>query len=192
MVGKEIAVKKYVVRLSAEERAQLDDHRDAAARRLDCAGRLRTGYSSLTYLRQFRFDRIKIDQTFVSEMTTRSECAAIVVAVAGLARSLGVDITAEGIELQEQLTMLQMAGCTDGQGYLICRPTPANEAVSLPPWRREATLPSAVTGSAGSGAPRASQSEPAGEPDVGRPPPTPVRSSSHHHLGADIGVCVCL
>jgi EAL domain-containing protein (putative c-di-GMP-specific phosphodiesterase class I) len=90
-----------------------------------------TGYSSLTYLRQFRFDRIKIDQTFVAEMTTRSECAAIVAAVAGLGRSLGVDITAEGIELQEQLTMLRMAGCTDGQGYLICRPTPANDIAEL-------------------------------------------------------------
>jgi diguanylate cyclase (GGDEF)-like protein len=90
-----------------------------------------TGYSSLTYLLQFRFDRIKIDQTFVADMTTRSECAAIVVAVAGLGRSLGVDITAEGIELQEQLTMLRMAGCTDGQGYLICRPLPANDIAGL-------------------------------------------------------------
>ena len=46
--------------------------------------------------------------------------------MAGLGRSLGVDITAEGIELQDQLMMLRAAGCTDGQGYLICRPQPAN------------------------------------------------------------------
>jgi diguanylate cyclase (GGDEF)-like protein len=85
-----------------------------------------TGYSSLTYLRQFPFDRIKIDQTFVAEMTTRADCAAIVMAVAGLGRSLGVDITAEGIESSDQLMMLRAAGCTDGQGYLICRPQPAN------------------------------------------------------------------
>jgi diguanylate cyclase (GGDEF)-like protein len=85
-----------------------------------------TGYSSLTYLRQFPFDRIKIDQTFVAEMTTRADCAAIVMAVAGLGRSLDVDITAEGIELQDQPTMLRAAGCTDGQGFLICRPKPAN------------------------------------------------------------------
>jgi EAL domain-containing protein (putative c-di-GMP-specific phosphodiesterase class I) len=85
-----------------------------------------TGYSSLTYLRQFPFDRIKIDQTFVTKMTTRPDCAAIVMAVAGLGRSLGVDITAEGIELHDQLIMLQAAGCTHGQGYLICRPTPPN------------------------------------------------------------------
>jgi len=90
-----------------------------------------TGYSSLTYLRQFPFDRIKIDQTFVAEMTTRTDCAAIVMAVAGLGRSLGVDITAEGIELPEQLMMLRAAGCTDGQGYLICRPKPADDIAEI-------------------------------------------------------------
>jgi EAL domain-containing protein (putative c-di-GMP-specific phosphodiesterase class I) len=84
-----------------------------------------TGYSSLTYLRQFPFDRIKIDQTFVAEMTTRADCAAIVVAVVGLGRSLGVAITAEGIEMRDQLSMLRAAGCTEGQGFLICRPKPA-------------------------------------------------------------------
>jgi EAL domain-containing protein (putative c-di-GMP-specific phosphodiesterase class I) len=94
-----------------------------------------TGYSSLTYLRQFPFDRIKIDQTFVAEMTTRADCAAIVMAVAGLGRSLGVEITAEGIELPDQLTLLRAAGCTDGQGYLICRPQPTDclaEILSAP------------------------------------------------------------
>ena len=90
-----------------------------------------TGYSSLTYLRQFPFDRIKIDQTFVAEMTTRADCAAIVMAVASLGRSLGVDITAEGIELPDQLTMLRAAGCTDGQGYLICRPQPVKRIAAL-------------------------------------------------------------
>jgi len=59
-------------------------------------------------------------------MTTRADCAAIVMAVAGLGRSLGVDITAEGIEFPDQLMLLRAAGCTDGQGYLICRPQPAN------------------------------------------------------------------
>jgi diguanylate cyclase (GGDEF)-like protein len=90
-----------------------------------------TGYSSLTYLRQFPFDRIKIDQTFVAEMTTRADCAAIVVAVAGLGRSLGVDITAEGIETRDQLLMLRAAGCTEGQGYLISRPKPAAAIVEM-------------------------------------------------------------
>jgi predicted signal transduction protein with EAL and GGDEF domain len=90
-----------------------------------------TGYSSLTYLRQFPFDRIKIDQTFVAEMTTRADCAAIVMAVAGLGRSLGVDITAEGIEMPDQLMMLRAAGCTDGQGFLICRPRPAGQIADI-------------------------------------------------------------
>jgi diguanylate cyclase (GGDEF)-like protein len=85
-----------------------------------------TGYSSLTYLRQFPFDRIKIDRIFVAEMTTRADCAAIVMAVAGLGRSLGVGITAEGVECEDQLTMLKAAGCTDAQGYLFCTPQPAD------------------------------------------------------------------
>jgi len=90
-----------------------------------------TGYSSLSYLRQFPFDRIKVDQTFVAEMTTRADCAAIVVAVAGLGRSLGVGITAEGIEMRDQLLMLRAAGCTEGQGFLICRPKPASAIVEM-------------------------------------------------------------
>ncbi len=90
-----------------------------------------TGYSSLTYLRQFPFDRIKIDQTFVAEMTTRTDCAAIVTAVAGLGRSLGVGITAEGIEMNDQLMMVRAAGCTDGQGYLICRPKPSTDIAAI-------------------------------------------------------------
>jgi diguanylate cyclase (GGDEF)-like protein len=90
-----------------------------------------TGYSSLTYLRQFPFDRIKIDQTFVAEMMTRADCAAIVAAVVGLGRSLGVDITAEGIEMRGQLVMLRAAGCTEGQGYLISRPKPAEAIVEM-------------------------------------------------------------
>ena len=129
--------------LEITETLMLDDHEGSLATlhrlrdhgisiALDDFG---TGYSSLTYLRQFPFDRIKIDQTFVTEMTTRADCAAIVMAVAGLGRSLGVDITAEGIELEDQLIMLQAAGCTHGQGYLICRPTPPNgiaEILSAP------------------------------------------------------------
>jgi EAL domain-containing protein (putative c-di-GMP-specific phosphodiesterase class I) len=64
-------------------------------------------------------------------MTTRADCAAIVIAVAGLGRSLAVHITAEGIESHDQLTMLRAAGCTDGQGYLICRPKPANSIAEI-------------------------------------------------------------
>jgi len=84
-----------------------------------------TGYSSLTYLRQFPFDRIKIDKAFVGEMTTRPDCAAIVSAVAGLGRSLSIDITAEGIETRDQLIMVRASGCTEAQGYLFGKPVPA-------------------------------------------------------------------
>jgi diguanylate cyclase (GGDEF)-like protein len=84
-----------------------------------------TGYSSLTYLRHYPIGRIKIDRAFVAEMTTSPNCAAIIAAVVGLGRSLGVDITAEGIETHDQFVMLRAAGCSEGQGYLISRPQPA-------------------------------------------------------------------
>ena len=90
-----------------------------------------TGYSSLSHLRMFTFDKVKIDRSFVAEMTERSDSAAIVCAVAGLARSLDIITTAEGIETEEQLTMLKAAGCTQGQGYLFGRPRPAEESLSL-------------------------------------------------------------
>jgi diguanylate cyclase (GGDEF)-like protein/PAS domain S-box-containing protein len=90
-----------------------------------------TGYSSLTYLRQFPFDRIKIDKGFVAEITTRQDCAAIVSAVAGLGRNLGISITAEGIETRDQLVMVRAAGCTEAQGFLFGRPAPAADIVHL-------------------------------------------------------------
>jgi EAL domain-containing protein (putative c-di-GMP-specific phosphodiesterase class I) len=84
-----------------------------------------TGYSSLTYLRHYPINRIKIDRAFVAEMTTSPNCAAIIAAVVSLGRSLGVDITAEGVETHDQFVMLRAAGCTEGQGYLISRPRSA-------------------------------------------------------------------
>jgi diguanylate cyclase (GGDEF)-like protein len=84
-----------------------------------------TGYSSLTHLRQLLFDRIKIDKSFIAEVTTRAECAAIVSAVIALGNSLGVGVTAEGVETHDQLTLLRAAGCTEVQGYYFSRPIPA-------------------------------------------------------------------
>src|SRR5262249_17294537 len=81
-----------------------------------------TGYSSLSYLLSFPFDKIKIDRAFVAEMSRRSDCAAIVSAVSGLARSLHIVTTAEGVETTEQLKLLRAAGCTLAQGYLFGRP----------------------------------------------------------------------
>ena len=87
-----------------------------------------TGYSSLAYLRSFPFDKIKIDRSFVRDMTRSEECAAIVRAVAGLARSLNIITVVEGIETSNQLEMARSEGCDEGQGYLFGRPVPAAEA----------------------------------------------------------------
>ncbi|HVG51952.1 MAG TPA: EAL domain-containing protein, partial [Xanthobacteraceae bacterium] len=86
-----------------------------------------TGYSSLSYLQRFPFDRIKIDRSFVANLTTRPDCAAIVCAVTGLARSLDIKTTAEGVETEEQLKLLRAAGCTQAQGFLFGHPLPISE-----------------------------------------------------------------
>jgi diguanylate cyclase (GGDEF)-like protein len=86
-----------------------------------------TGYSSLSYLLTFPFDKIKIDRKFVAELPTRNDCAAIVSAVSGLARSLNISTTAEGVETAQQVSLLRAAGCTLAQGYLFGRPCPNAE-----------------------------------------------------------------
>jgi diguanylate cyclase (GGDEF)-like protein len=83
-----------------------------------------TGYSSLGYLGRFPFDKIKIDQSFVRGVTDRQDCLAIVRAVIGLGRSLGMSVVAEGVETQEQLAKLTSEGCSQIQGYLFGRPQP--------------------------------------------------------------------
>ena len=83
-----------------------------------------TGYSSLSYLQSFPFDKIKIDRSFVGESRHRADCAAIVCAVTGLARSLDITTTAEGVETAEQLALLRAAGCTQAQGYLFGQAAP--------------------------------------------------------------------
>ena len=81
-----------------------------------------TGYSSLSYLRSFPFDKIKIDQTFVREMTTHPNSAAIVSTIVRLADQLGLDTTAEGVETEDQLALVRAAGCREAQGFLLGRP----------------------------------------------------------------------
>jgi EAL domain-containing protein (putative c-di-GMP-specific phosphodiesterase class I) len=81
-----------------------------------------TGYSSLNYLRRFPFNKIKIDKVFVSEAITRSDCATIIISIIDLATRLGMSTTAEGIETEEQVALLNRLGSIEGQGYFFGRP----------------------------------------------------------------------
>jgi EAL domain-containing protein (putative c-di-GMP-specific phosphodiesterase class I) len=90
-----------------------------------------TGYSSLAYLRNFPFDKIKIDRSFVRDMLVRKDCLAIVRAVVGLARSLGITTIIEGIETKEQLDTARAEGCDEGQGFLFSRPMPEREVAEF-------------------------------------------------------------
>ncbi|WP_208997200.1 putative bifunctional diguanylate cyclase/phosphodiesterase [Roseibium denhamense] len=83
-----------------------------------------TGYSSLSYLRQHRFDKIKIDKSFVAEIGERSDGLAIISAVIALAHNLGLEVTAEGVERQFQVDALRTLGCDMMQGYYFGRPDP--------------------------------------------------------------------
>ena len=84
-----------------------------------------TGYSSLGSLRSFPFDKIKIDRSFIRDVTTRADAIAIVELVTGVARSLGMTTIAEGIETEEQFECVKQVGCEQVQGYLVGRPVPA-------------------------------------------------------------------
>jgi diguanylate cyclase (GGDEF)-like protein len=86
-----------------------------------------TGYSSLTYLQSFPFDKIKIDRSFVKNITEDSSSLNIVRAVAALANGMGMTATAEGVETAEQLHSIASEGCTEMQGFLFSKPLPAAE-----------------------------------------------------------------
>jgi diguanylate cyclase (GGDEF)-like protein len=81
-----------------------------------------TGYSSLGYLRSFPFDKIKIDQSFIRDLDSKPDSRAIVRAIIGLGRSLGMRTTAEGVEARTVLDILRTEGCAEAQGYLFSRP----------------------------------------------------------------------
>jgi diguanylate cyclase (GGDEF)-like protein len=90
-----------------------------------------TGCSSLSFLRRFPFDKLKIDQTFIEDMQDRGESLAIVRAVIELGSSLGMSTTAEGVETMEQLGRLRAEGCVEVQGYFFSPARPAGEITGL-------------------------------------------------------------
>jgi len=86
-----------------------------------------TGYSSLTHLQRFPIDTIKIDHSFVHELTANANGVEIVATLIGVGRNLHMQVVAEGVETREQLEILQRHGCSRGQGYYFSRPVPAEE-----------------------------------------------------------------
>ena len=86
-----------------------------------------TGYSSLSHLKNFPFDALKIDQSFVRTLATDEHATGIVTALIGMGKTLRIRVVAEGVETREQLAILQEHECPQGQGYYFCRPVPAEE-----------------------------------------------------------------
>ena len=89
-----------------------------------------TGFSALSYLQNFPFDKLKIDQSFVRPISGSSG-PSLLASIIGLARALGLDTTAEGIEDETHLSVLKELGCAEGQGYLFSRPIPASEVTNF-------------------------------------------------------------
>jgi EAL domain-containing protein (putative c-di-GMP-specific phosphodiesterase class I) len=90
-----------------------------------------TGYSSLSYLHRFPIDRLKIDRSFVSNMSMEDKNSEIVRTIIQLARNLGMGVVAEGVQTAEQLAHLKALGCEHGQGYFFSRPLAADQIDSL-------------------------------------------------------------
>jgi EAL domain-containing protein (putative c-di-GMP-specific phosphodiesterase class I) len=99
-----------------------------------------SGFSSIGYLRQFGFDRLKIDRSMVSEIDESEKARSLLEATAALARSLGIPVTAEGVERESQAHILLDCGCDELQGYLFGKPMPPEELSALLRQQRENSL----------------------------------------------------
>jgi EAL domain-containing protein (putative c-di-GMP-specific phosphodiesterase class I) len=85
----------------------------------------------LSYLQRFPFDKLKIDRSFIQDLLTRPGAGAIVRAITDLARALGMETTAEGVEESAQLSALRTHGCSSIQGYLFSRPIPGRAVANM-------------------------------------------------------------
>ena len=115
--------------MNDDVRATLDTLRAMGVRlSLDDFG---TGYSSLSYLKQLPFHTLKIDQSFVSKIPGQPDDTQIITSILGLAKGLGLQVVAEGIETRAQYEFLREHGCEFGQGYLMSRPVPADALIAM-------------------------------------------------------------
>ena len=123
------------IRLEITEGVVMDDPEDAISKMVAIHDKgikmsiddFGTGYSSLNYLRQFPIDMLKIDKSFVDNVTTDSSNKGIVRAVISMAKNMGIEVLAEGIEKQDQVEFLSREGCANIQGYFFSRPLPLSE-----------------------------------------------------------------
>jgi EAL domain-containing protein (putative c-di-GMP-specific phosphodiesterase class I) len=90
-----------------------------------------TGYSSLSYLKRFPINVVKIDKSFIRDMCEASNDHALVQAIVAMSQALGLEIVAEGVETEEQITLLKKMGCHYGQGFYFAKPLPATDFASF-------------------------------------------------------------
>ncbi len=132
---------RVLVEGAGEARRALDEVANLGVRvAIDDFG---TGYSGLAYLKRLPIDTVKIDQSFVRDLTIDADDAAIVTAIVAMAHSLGLAVVAEGVETAEQLAALRALGCERAQGFLLARPMPPADAARLLARAAGARLPSA-------------------------------------------------
>ncbi len=87
-----------------------------------------TGYSSLSYLKRFPLSTVKIDRSFINDLSKDADAQALIDGIVTLAHGLRMKVVAEGVETADQLDYLRARGCDEVQGYWLCRPVPADEA----------------------------------------------------------------